>query len=307
MNTLVPSHIVLICFVAATLVVAGVGLLVRDVLGCFAPRRPKHLRLRRIAVVEENPGGVFARFDNWFRWLVLECGADWSQSTGLLLVVLSGTAIGGGAWAFTDDIVAGCGYGGLGMLLPFPFLMRMQRLHLARIQEQLPNALDLLARAVRAGESVDQAISLCGHRGPEPLAKEFRRCARQLEMGLALPTAMRSLGRRVRIADMRIFTAAVSVHREAGGSLALTLDRMAHVVRERLTYRRQLRAVTAAGRFSATMVSLAGPLLFIYMFTFQNEYVSRLLNQPLGQGLLSLAIVLELVGLIWVIRMQKAQ
>ena len=118
---------------------------------------------------------------------------------------------------------------------------------------------------------------------------------------------MRSLAYRVQVMEMRILATTLSVHRQAGGNLGETLDRMAHVVRERLTYRRQLRVATAAGRFSAALVSIAGVLLFCYMFVFQADYTHRLLSTPIGQSLLVLALVLEIVGLLWIWRLLRSE
>ena len=308
------EYVTVLCFAAVTFTAAGLGLLLKDLLRTRegSRRRPRlerdPLLVRRDlldAKTSALPKSPLQRFDRWFYNLVLEPGRM-SLLAAMLLLLCCSLVAGSFAWILQQDPASAAVYAALGMLLPLPFLMRSQRLYRSRIQEQLPNALDLLSRAVRAGESVDQAIALCGEQSPAPLAKEFRRCAKQLEMGLALPVAMRCFGQRVRLPDAKIFTAAVAVHREAGGNLARTLERMAHVIRDRMTYRRQLRAVTAAGRFSATMVSLAGPLLFAYMFVFQHDYVNRLLVDPLGKSLLALAVILEIVGLVWVIRMQQS-
>jgi len=105
--------------------------------------------------------------------------------------------------------------------------------------------------------------------------------------------------------EMRIFATTLAVHRQSGGNLSTMLERMAEVVRDRISYQRQLRATTAAGRFSATLVASAGPLLFAFMFLFQKEYTNKLLTLPLGQMLLVAAVVLEVVGLLWINRMLR--
>ena len=121
-----------------------------------------------------------------------------------------------------------------------------------------------------------------------------------------MSAVMRSLVYRLRLIEVKIFATTLAVHREMGGNLATTLDRMAAVLRERITYRRQVRAATAAGRFSATLVASAGPLLFAYMFIFQYEYASALVTLPLGQSLLAVAVALEVIGLVWIVRLLKA-
>ena len=172
--------------------------------------------------------------------------------------------------------------------------------------DQFPDTVDLMARAVRAGESLDQAITLIGEQGPEPLAKEFRRCAKQLEMGLSIPAAMRALVFRVRLLEIKILATMLAVHRQTGGNLAVALERMANVARDRLAYQRQLRATSAAGRTSAFFVAMSGPVLFCYLFFFQRDYFIKLVELPLGQMLLAIALVLEVVGLFWIARMAKS-
>jgi tight adherence protein B len=164
-----------------------------------------------------------------------------------------------------------------------------------------------MSRATRAGESLEQSIALVGQRAGEPLGLEFRRCSRHLQMGLSVSATMRALVHRLPLMDIRIMATTLSVHRQTGGNLALTLERMARVVRDRMNYRQQLKSVTAAGRFSAMLIAMAGPLLFAFMFVFQREYASKLLSLPLGNVLLIIAVVLELVGLVWISRLIRAE
>ena len=124
-------------------------------------------------------------------------------------------------------------------------------------------------------------------------------------MGLGVTAVMRSLVERVSLLDMRIFTAALGVHRETGGNIAKMLERLAAVIRDRLAYRRQLRAVTGAGRLSAMLIGMIGPALFVYLFFFHPEYIRAMLQSSLGQTLLCVSVVLEIVGLVWTMRLLK--
>jgi tight adherence protein B len=118
---------------------------------------------------------------------------------------------------------------------------------------------------------------------------------------------MRALAHRVQTLDMKILTNTLSVHQQTGGELVITLDRLAVVLRDRLAYRRQLRATTAAGRFSALLVASIGPLLFGYLFLFQPQYASKLISLPIGQMLLGIAVGLEIIGLAWISRLLKPE
>ena len=301
-----PNLIALLCFAGIVFTVAGLYFLARDVL--FGGRSGSGIVLGRLPLArdERKPTGPISQLDHAFQRLVVETGIDATPMAALLLMIASGLALGGVFFLWLNDVIpAAIGFG-IGMLLPLPYLIYRRTQRLKEIQNQLPGVLDLLARAVRAGESLDQAIELVGRKAPEPLAREFRRCSHQLQMGLSLQASMRALAFRVRTMEMRILATTLSVHRAAGGNLAETLERMALVIRERLTYRRQLRATTAAGRFSAALVSLAGVCLFGYMFFFQSEYIGKLFSSPFGQSLLATAVVLEIVGLIWIWRMLKS-
>jgi len=195
------------------------------------------------------------------------------------------------------------GFAGASLPLAFLVYRRSQRLNL--LQQSLPPALETLARSMRAGHTLESAIQLLGNETAGPLAKEFRSCAHQLQMGLGLPAVMRSLVRRVDLYDVRVLAAALNVHRQAGGNVVDLLDRLAQVVRERLNYRRQVRATTAAGRLSAGLIAIVGPAVFVYFFFFQPEYAGRMLGSSLGQSILIVAVLLEVVGLIWISRLLK--
>jgi tight adherence protein B len=119
-------------------------------------------------------------------------------------------------------------------------------------------------------------------------------------MGLAIPACMKSLSQRVPLMDVRIFCNALAVHRQAGGNLPITLERLSEVIRDRMAYHRQLKSVTAGGRFSAMLISILGPILFVYLFVFQPQYGGKLLEDPMGQTMLMIAILCQIVGFVWV-------
>ena len=258
-----------------------------------------------IGIDDSEPRGLTGRFDRWFNRMVFETNLGLSPVMAVMLLLVFGLPLAGGLFLWTDDPTPGLIGMVLGMSLPLAYLVYRRSTRMALIASQLPDALDLLSRAIRAGESFDQALHLAGVKTPEPLAIELRRCARQLDMGLGVPEVMRALSRRLPLMEVRILASTLLVHRQSGGNLAMTMERMAGVIRDRMVYRRQLRATTAAGRFSAILVASAGPMLFIYMFAFNPEYARRLVEQPLGQLLLGVAVVLEIVGIAWVFSMLR--
>ncbi len=265
------------------------------------------LRIARLPRPAEGsrPRGPIARFDNWFFRLLHESGLGWDATTGSLLIVLSGLVIGGALFLWEEQPLA-AGWGVLvGSLLPLGYFVRKRRQRRKCFQEQLPSALDMLARSVRAGQSLDQAFDLLGRHAPEPLAAEFRQAAQQLELGMSMPAVMRCFLYRVPLDDVRIFATTLAVHRETGGNVAEALERLAAVVRERLSYRRQLRVATGAGKISAILVGSVAPLVFLFFFIFRPEYLRSMLESPLGQSMFVLGIVLELVGLVWTARLLR--
>ena len=250
-------------------------------------------------------GGPVPAFDRWFSRLVQETGLGWDPGAAALLMVLCGLVTGASLFLWNDELLPAAMGILLGVPLPAAYLVVRRRRRMNLLQDQLAPALEILARSVRAGQTLDQAIGHLGRHSPEPLATEFRFCARQLDLGLGMPAVMRGLVGRLQMYDVRIFATTVVVHRQAGGNIAAVLDRLAQVIRDRLSYRRQLRAVTAGGRISAGLVSLITPALFLFFILVRPDYIATMLHSPLGQSLLVLTAFLEIVGLIWTARLLR--
>lgn len=304
-----PRVVVLLSFAALAAVVAAVGLLLRDLF--FGGRRSAKSGAvgRRLPLArDERPAtSLVGVLDESLSRLVLETDLGWSPMTAVLLLLACGLLAAGGFFVWKEDLLLAAIAAIIGAALPLAFLIYRRARRTREIQAQIPDALDLLARAVRAGQSLDQALALVGDKAAEPLAIEFRRASKQMHLGLSLSAAMRAFAHRLRLLEVRMFATTLAVHRQSGGNLGLTLERMAAVMRERAVYRRQVRAATAAGRFSALLISATGPLLFAYMFLFQPEYAHKLIQLPLGQTLLITAVVLEITGLIWIMRMLRTE
>ncbi len=299
----------LICFLAITSAVGAVALVLRDL---YSPRRVavggssggmavgRSLR-RRTNVFDEEPSrSLSGRFDQAFDRLILETGFDVTPAVAFLGLLASGLLIGGSLWVYFDQMLAGvCGMM-VGMAVPLVVMSIRRHRRLRAMREELPMVLDLLSRAVRSGSSVDGAIRLVGEESGGVLGSEFRLCSRQIDLGRSLASAMQSLSARVRVVELRILTTTLSVQRQTGGNLAETLDRMSAVIRDRLSAQRQMRAATGAGRASALLIATISPMAYIVMFVWQPDHVQILLDDPVGQLMLMTAIVLELVGLVWV-------
>ena len=185
-------------------------------------------------------------------------------------------------------------------------LVGIRRRRMKKFEEQFPNSLDILARAVRAGESVEQAIELVSKSTQEPVASEYRRCSNQLEMGLSVPATVQSLGDRIGQSDVKIFSSTLAIHRDGGGNLAEALERLASLIRDRLDYRRQMSSVTSGGRFSVLVILVLAPLLFGYLFLIRPEYGMGLWQDPIGRWMLLTSIVGQVLGMFWVSQILKS-
>lgn len=298
---------IVLVFLAST--AGAVAMVIRDARAARAavpaPQRP---RLQRLPLAQPSgaTSGAVASFDRGFVDLLREAGLAWDPTAAMLVIMLWGMLCGAIVFFFDERIEPALVAGLVGAILPAVYLIVLRTRRQTQLQDQLPAALETLARSIRAGRPLDQAIGLLGEHSPEPLAREFRWCAKQLEMGLGLPVVARSLVRRVRLYDIRILAATLIVHRQTGGNVVTVLERLAQVVRERINFRRQLRATTAAGRLSAGMVAMVAPGVFLYFFFFRQDYIHTMLQAPLGQSMLAIIFLLEAVGLIWTARLLRS-
>lgn len=305
-----PQLVPILAWAGGTLIASGLGLLVYEAV--FGWRRRRDLsRLAALApkvpldAEPAEPSGAAGRIDRAFERLVARSGVRIGSATAFLLIVLAAAAAAGAVLAAFDH-VPGAILAALAaaMLSLGYFVYRKHRLEL-QLAEQLPRAIDILVRAMRAGRSVDDALRLVGSSAQEPMAAEFRRCAAQLDLGLSMAAAMRGIAGRVPVADVRMLAFALAVQRQAGGNLPLVLERVAAVMRDRQSYYRQYRAATAGGRFGALLIGLAVPAYLAFVLFYQADYGGVLLTDPLGPWVLAGALTLLAVGLLWVVRSMK--
>lgn len=297
-----------IVFMALFALFFAVGLALRDVqIAAADSSAPVSIRNPSPDTYSEIPVGAVQQFNSGFDRLVLESGTGIRPMAVVLLMLLAAALVGGVVFLVENDPVPGLLAALFGLLLPVGILAFMRRRRITQIEEQIPEVLALMSRAVHAGETMEQAVALAGTDTPAPLGPEFMMCARQIGLGMSVSKAMESLGRRVAGSDIGVLSNILAVHRQTGGSLASTLEHLSGVVRDRASHRRQIRAATAAGRLSAQFIGITGPLLFIVLFFFNRDHLAPLLELPLGNALLLAAGILELVGLVWLMQMLRGQ
>ena len=136
-------------------------------------------------------------------------------------------------FVWRDDLLVGCVGFLAGFVAPWLYYVYRRSDRTTKIREQLPASMEMMSRAVRAGETLDQAVDGAGRTTENPLGVEWRRTARHLDLGLSVPAAMKSMTKRVPLMEMRILGTALNVQRRTGGNLGQTLDRLANVIRDR--------------------------------------------------------------------------
>jgi tight adherence protein B len=182
--------------------------------------------------------------------------------------------------------------------LPFAYvwIMRQRRMH--QIEGMLPEAIDLFTRAMRAGHNIHSGLQVLAEESHEPLATEFRKMVEELALGSTVEEALRNLGDRVPLLDMRFFATAVVLQRETGANIVTVMENLSTVIRERLQLRARLRAHTAQQRFSAALLCGLPVGMGVIFYFLRYEYISLLWKTPLGSKFLIYGIVSELIGIL---------
>ena len=188
----------------------------------------------------------------------------------------------------------------LGALLPYAMVRRRRTKRLYTFEEQLPEAIDLLSRAIRAGHPLTSGLKMVAEETQEPISGEFRRTHEENRFGLPFEDALLALADRVSIIDVRILTTAILIQREVGGNLAEVLDNLAGVIRVRFTIRRQLRVYTAQGRFSGYVLAALPIAVGAAIYSLNPPYISLLFTDPMGKLLVLMAVIFQIIGFLWI-------
>lgn len=195
----------------------------------------------------------------------------------------------------------------IGFGLPFMFLRFKRTKRLRKFEEEFPEALDLIARALKAGHAFATGLKMAADELAEPVGPEFRKTFDEQNFGLPLKDALENLTLRIPILDVRFFATAVLIQRETGGNLSEILENLAHVVRERFKILRQVRVYTAHGRLTG-YVLLALPAVLGVALSFINpDHMNMLFRERIGQILLMVAIGMQTAGYIWIKQVIKIE
>ncbi len=258
------------------------------------PDRPNLLN----QALEEGPGLAETVFANFFDIRRFLSQADVALTPSQFCLLIVGLAALGGfgcTLAGVPLVFAPLAAGVLGAT-PWLYVFVKRKRRIGAFARQLPDALELISRALRAGHSLAAGFNLVGDEMAEPIRREFARVYEEQNLGIPLEEALECMTERVPNLDLRFFATAVVLQRQTGGDLAEILDKIGHLVRERFNIFGQIQALTGEGRLSGIVLLALPPILFVVMYRLNPDYVMLLFNDPIGQWLLGGAIALQLIG-----------
>ena len=186
--------------------------------------------------------------------------------------------------------------GAVTSLAPLAFVFHKRSRRFQQIEQELPESLDLMVSALRAGHSLVAALRLVAYESPDPISGEFRICFDEQNYGLELRTAMENMVNRVPLQDLRIIVTAILIQKESGGNLAEVLEKASYVIRERFRLTRQVRVHTAQGRITGWILSILPVVLGIALYLVNPKTMSVLWTRPVGVKLLYVAAGMTITG-----------
>jgi tight adherence protein B len=220
----------------------------------------------------------------------LTVGAFLLLSTAVALATIFLVQIYTGVWWI--GAVAGAG----AAAIPLFVLRQLRTRRILQFEEQFPEAIQLIARAMRAGHAFPTGIKMAAEELPPPCGTEFKIMYEQQNFGAQLTDSLKSFAERIPSLDARFFVTAVLTQRETGGNLAEVLDRLAAVMRERFRIKREVRVKSAHGRMTAYVLAGMPPVLAAIMLFNNPEQLKLLITDPLGQRMLMVAVALQVIG-----------
>jgi tight adherence protein B len=315
----------LLVFVVVSALVAGAGV--------YAMRLPELLANRRMAkrlhevsnreVDDDQPQASFIRESKAGPLPALDKAFSGTNSSLARLIEQSGVVVAPSTIILASMMIAlVCSVAALavfkqpfawplaavfGAMTPWLWLRHRRSARLKRFEEQFPEALDLLSRAIRAGHAFQTAMGMCADELPAPVGAEFKKSFDQQNFGLPLKETLHEFTERVPILDVKFFVTAVLIQRETGGNLAEILDNLAHVVRERFKILRQVRVHTAHGRFTGYVLMALPAALGIVLSFINPEHMDLLFRERMGQMMILGAIVMQTIGYIWIRKVIKIE
>jgi tight adherence protein B len=240
-------------------------------------------------------GGITGRIAK----LLNESGLDWTTGKFGITTAVAGLAgLIGGVMApvSAPPSLRMLGAGCIGALLPLMYVKRKRSARIAELETQLPDALDFLARSMRAGHAFSISLEMIGEEIAEPLGQEFRALFNEQNLGASLERSLENFNTRVPLPDVRFFSSAVLLQRQTGGNLSEILNRLSHIIRERFQLKGKVQAASAHGRMTATILTLLPLATLGGLMASSPGYLDPMFNDPTGKKLLAMGVLAQVLG-----------
>jgi tight adherence protein B len=238
---------------------------------------------------------------------LLQAGMKYRAGNFLALCAVVGVAAGITVVLMTKNPAIAWAALVIGAFLPYAVVSYRRQKRFEKIETLFPEAIDTLARAVRAGHAFTTSLEMISNETSEPLASEFRKLYEEQKFGMPVRDALMNLTQRVPLVDVKFFVTAVMLQRETGGNLAEILDNLSYVIRERFKIQRQVRVHTAQGRLTMALLMAMPPTVVAILYVFSPDFVQPLFHDPVGHILLVGSITLQTVGYFVIRKIIKIQ
>ena len=232
-----------------------------------------------------------------FELMIEQSGLDTTPGRVIGVAVTMGLVLGLVGFVVRRSPIDGSIAAAAGAILPVLRVKRARNARMEKLRSQLSDAFDLMARVVRAGQTLAQALMAVADEFPQPISTEFAYCYEQQNMGLSPETTFRDMTRRTGVIELKIFVLAVLVQQQTGGNLAELLTKLAGVVRERYIIRGTIRTLTAEGRMQGWMLAALPPLMLVLLVVLNREYASVHFQHP---DILLATFGVESLGVLWI-------
>ncbi|MFZ9126477.1 MAG: type II secretion system F family protein [Steroidobacteraceae bacterium] len=232
--------------------------------------------------------------------IIEQAGASYRAYRVLLLAVLLAVIGGFAAWVFTRVLAFALIGAVAAFMIPFLKIWQDRAARIAKFEEQMPEAIDVMKRSLKAGHPFVQSLKFVADDMDAPISDEFEKTFSDINYGSEVKTALLALMERMPSVSLMSFVTAVLVQRETGGNLAEILERISNVIRGRFKFFRRVKTLSAEGRLSAWILALVPLGLFAMISITTPDYLPRLINDPKGHLLVGGAVVLGAVGILWI-------
>ena len=228
---------------------------------------------------------------------IYQAGLDWTVSRLLLSCAALGAVV---VMAMTSlahqTMLLSAVVGAALAILPLLYIQRKRNLRLNKLEQQLPDAIDLMIRALRSGHAFSSGLQMIGDEMSEPIADEFRIVHDEINFGVSLQQALMNLSERIPITDLRYFVVSVLIQRDSGGNLTEVLGNLSRLIRERLKFIAKVRVLSSEGRLSAWVLGIMPFVLAAIMSLVNPKFMSLLWTDPIGIAIVKYMLILMVIG-----------